>query len=285
MRNETEMMDLVINFGNGNNDIRVITMEGSRLNVHAPKDQFQDYDITYILSNMNKYIADKSWLDVFGKRFMMQEPEGMSLFQAHLGNWYSFLMIYEDGNKMDLKLVPLNELDEYFKRTDSLKKILLDKDGICPEIAEPSDADYLVKKPSREFVEDSANEFWLLSAYVTKGICRNEKIYAIKHLDLMQNQLLQMISWKVGIETNFSLSVGKSYKYLDKYVTKETWDSIIRTYKKDSIEAMWESLLLCCKLFTEACDFVSHALNYDTTAYGEKMMEYIKGYLPKNIKP
>ena len=273
-------MNLVMNYAKTNEDIRVITMEGSRLNIHAPKDEFQDYDITFITKNMDKYIKDKSWLDIFGERLMMQEPEGMSLFNAHLGNWYSFLMIYSDGNKMDLKLVPLDELDLYFIKKDSLKKVLLDKDGLCPTLEGASDIDYHVRKPSREFVDDSANEFWLLSAYVTKGICRGETLYAIKHLDLMQAQLLNMLSWKVGIETNFSLSVGKEYKYLDKYVSKESWGKLINTYKKDSTESLWRSLLTCCDLFIETTDFVTAALNYKIPDYSGKMMQFVKRYSP-----
>jgi aminoglycoside 6-adenylyltransferase len=278
MRNEKEMTDLIMGFAGSDERIRVVTMEGSRLNVNAPKDRFQDYDITFIVTEMASYRKSDEWLDVFGQRVMMQEPENMALFPPTLGNWYTYLMTFEDGNKMDLKLVPLNELEEYFAKVDSLVKVLLDKDGICPKIDEASDIDFHVKKPSAEFVDNCANEFWHLAFYVTKGICRGEILYAIKHLDLVRSQMLTMISWKVGIETSFSLSVGKAYKYLDKYVPSQTWVSIIKTYKNDSLKSIWDSLLICCDLFSQTSEFVAGRLGYKCPEYGKKMLPFVKQF-------
>jgi len=191
-------------------------------------------------------------------------------------------MTFEDGNKVDLKLVPLNELNFYFEEADSLTKVLLDKDNICPPISEPSDVDFYVKKPSEEFVDNCCNEFWQLSLYVIKGLCRNELLYAIKHLDLMREQMLIMVSWKVGIETSFSLSVGKSYKYLNKYVSQETWETIMKTYKNDTIEGIWDSLIMCCNLFQETTSYVSDELKYKCPEYSKNVTKYIKQFLPIN---
>jgi aminoglycoside 6-adenylyltransferase len=41
------MMDLILNFAENDDRIKVVTMEGSKLNKNAPKDRFQDFDITY----------------------------------------------------------------------------------------------------------------------------------------------------------------------------------------------------------------------------------------------
>lgn len=41
-------------------------------------------------------------------------------------------------------------------------------------------------------------------------------------------------SWKVGIETGFKLSVGKSYKFLNKYISKDLWNRLLSTYRMDS---------------------------------------------------
>jgi aminoglycoside 6-adenylyltransferase len=280
MRTEREMMDMILTFAKNDNCIKVVTMEGSKLNENAPIDRFQDFDITFIVTDMRKYESNDNWLNAFGKRVMMQKPEDMAMFPPTLGNWVAYLMLFEDGNKMDLKIVPINELGKYFNWVDSLIKVLLDKDNICPIVKEPSDIDFHVKKPSKEFIDDCCNEFWFLSVYVTKGLCRNELLYSIKHLNMMREQMLIMISWKVGIETSFSLSVGKAYKYLDKYVSKETWRSLIKTYKNDTINAVWDSLISCCNLFQETTIFVSNKLNYKCPEYNKDVIKYIKQFLP-----
>jgi aminoglycoside 6-adenylyltransferase len=41
MRTEKEMMDIILNFAKNDERVRVVTMEGSKLNKNAPKDIFQ----------------------------------------------------------------------------------------------------------------------------------------------------------------------------------------------------------------------------------------------------
>jgi aminoglycoside 6-adenylyltransferase len=214
----------------------------------------------------------------------MQKPEAMSLFAPELGNRFSYLMLYDDENRIDLILVPITDLPEHFDETDSLTKVLLDKDGICPKREPPSDKDYLVKKPSAEFVDDCCNEFWWLSTYVTKGLCRNEILFAIKHLEGMRNQMLNMIAWKVGIETRFSVSVGKAHKYLQKYVSEKLWQDILKTYRNDTSENIWRAMLLCCALFKDATDFVCERLNYSIPVYSVNMLKYVRKYVPEKMK-
>lgn len=56
MRTEKEIYDLVLNFAFQDERIRIVTLEGSRTNVNIPKDNLQDYDITFFAQ-----IAITSW--------------------------------------------------------------------------------------------------------------------------------------------------------------------------------------------------------------------------------
>ena len=40
-------------------------MSGSRTDTKASKDEFQDYDVVYVVENLDKLITDLSWLDQF----------------------------------------------------------------------------------------------------------------------------------------------------------------------------------------------------------------------------
>jgi aminoglycoside 6-adenylyltransferase len=280
MRSEQEMMDMILQFARNDERVRVVTMEGSRMNKNAPRDKFQDYDISFLVTDMASYKSDDIWLDVFGKRIIMQKPEAMSLFPPELGNRFSYLMLYEDGNRIDLILVPINELEKHFSGTDSQTAVLLDKDHLCPTLCSPSDKDYHVKKPSPAFIDDCCNEFWWLTTYVVKGLCRDELLYAIAHFQMLQKQLLTMVSWKVGIATGFSLSVGKSYKYLHKYVSGDLWGRILQTYDVNTKEKLWDALRHCGDIFREISTEVSGALHYKHPGYAEKVLEYIGRHMP-----
>ena len=51
----------------------------------------------------------------------------MALFPPELGDRFTYLMLFEDGTRIDLMLIPIEEMDEYM-REDHLTVILLDKD-------------------------------------------------------------------------------------------------------------------------------------------------------------
>lgn len=281
MRTEQEMMDLILTFAEKDERIKVVGMEGSRTNVHVPKDEFQDYDVTYVVTDMESFKKDDEWLKYFGKRIFMQKPEAMSLFPPELGNWFSYLMLFEDGTRIDLKLVPISELDLYLS-WDKLLAVLLDKDKRIKNYPTPTDMDYHVKKPTMQEYDDCCNEFWWVSTYVVKGLCRKEILYAIDHLNqIVRHELLRMISWKVGIETGFSLSVGKNFKYINKYIDEDLWNRLLSTYRMDSYENVWEALLICHELFREVSKEVSDILGFIYPEYDKNITRYTEDMYEK----
>ena len=90
-----------------------------------------------------------------------------------------------------------------------------------------------------------------------------------------------MISWKVGIETEFKLSVGKNYKFIDRYISEDLWKRLLSTYQMDSYENAWEALFLCHQLFREVSNEVAEKLHYDYRKYDENITKYTRGMYEK----
>ncbi|WP_459689480.1 aminoglycoside 6-adenylyltransferase, partial [Agathobaculum sp. TL06] len=248
MRSEKEMMDLVLSLAEQDERIRIVTLEGSRANINIPKDEFQDYDVTYFVTDVESFTLKDEWLKSFGNIIMMQKPEDMELFPAE-EKGYSYIILFDDYNKIDLTLLPLEELGNYLN-DDKLIKIILDKDGRIQQAVVPTDMDYHIRKPSAREYDDCCNEFWNTTTYVVKGLCRKEILFAIDHFNqIVRHELLRMISWKVGIETGFKLSVGKNYKFIERYISEDLWEKLLSTYRMDSYENIWEALFLCHQLF------------------------------------
>lgn len=269
------MMELILGIAKNDERIRVVTLEGSRTNKNVPRDKFQDYDISYFVTEIDSFKASDEWLNPFGKRIMMQKPEDMELFPSELGNWFSYLLLLEDDNKIDLTLIPIEELDQYFFNSDGLVEVLLDKDSKIKAIIEPTDKKYHIKKPSAREFDDCCNEFWMVSTYVIKGLARKEILFALDHLnEIARPNLLRMMAWNIGIETNFSLGVGKNYKYIQKYLDKNDWDQLLHTFAGNSYENMWQSLFNCYDLFRKYSNLVATKLNYDYPEYDEQITNY-----------
>lgn len=281
MRSEQEMMDLVLGMAEKDKRVRAVTLEGSRTNPNVPKDLFRDYDISFHVTDMQSYIDQPDWIDAFGDRLIMQMPEAMAMFPPDLGNRFSYLMLFKDGNRIDMTLIPIEEKDEYVKE-DKLMQVLLDKDGLFPNVPPSTDIDYWVKRPSAAFFADCCNEFWWVSTYVAKGLWRREILYAQDHLNnLMRPMLVKMLEWEAGIRTDFSLSVGKNGKFLDRYIPEERWRRLLATYPAGTYESVWEALFLMGGLFRETAQYVADELDFlypleedeAITAYWQRVRE------------
>lgn len=262
MRTEQEMMDLILSVAKQNENVRGVAMNGSRVNPNAPKDRYQDYDIVYLVREIEPMLKDRSWIDVFGERAVMQTPDEGHLFPGRREHGFAFLMQFTDGTRIDLTLYDIQYKEEYFKE-DKLTVVLLDKDGSLPALPAPTDEDYRVQKPSQEVYADCCNEFFWTAPYVAKGLCRNEFLYAAFHMEqCTRAMLLLMLRWKAGIRTDFSVTVGKCEKYLPRYLDPEEWNRLRACYRYDSVDGIWEALDRAIRLFRETALFVGERLGY-----------------------
>ena len=103
MRTEQEMMELILGVAKADEHIRAVSMEGSRANLNAPKDQYRDYDITYYVADITPFYNNPAWVEEkFGKPLIMQMPEAMR--RPDGGGHFNYQMIFSDGNRLDLTL-------------------------------------------------------------------------------------------------------------------------------------------------------------------------------------
>ena len=93
MRTSAEMFTLFEKIAHSSDKIRVMTLEGSRVNSNVVPDIWQDYDITFLVTDVDGFKQSDEWLKVFGDIVFMQKPEAMDLFSPDLfEGWYSYLI-------------------------------------------------------------------------------------------------------------------------------------------------------------------------------------------------
>ena len=277
MRNEKEMYELILSIANNDNRIHAVYMNGSRVNKNIKNDIFQDYDIVYVVNETSSFIEDKKWIDNFGEILYMQYPDESPYYPSNKEKSYGWLMQLADGNRIDLHVETIESAKENIF-SDKLCKILLDKDGILPQIPEATDKDYWVKRPNKEEYIATCNEFWWCSNNIAKGLWREEIPYVQDMANfIVRKQLEKMLSWKIGIITRFSVSVGKSAKYMNKWLDKSDWESYLATYFSSNIEEIWESVMIMCDLFENTAIFVGKELGYEYNSLeGRKAKEFLK---------
>lgn len=262
MRTEQEMLDLILNTAREDERIRAVILNGSRANPNARRDFFQDFDIVYVVTDMTPFIRNLEWIGRFGERMILQLPDDMSDPPPDPHGGYAYLMQFMDGNRIDLSFCPLAGLAA--QERDSQSLLLLDKDGIVEPFPPPSDADYLPKPPSAKAFADCCNEFWWVAPYAAKGLWRDELPYARSMLeDYVRNALMKMLTWHVGLKTQYQKSPGKQGKYLKKYLEPELWDLFLKTYSDADPGHTWDSLSAMCDLFRRTAAPLAEHFGYD----------------------
>lgn len=270
MRTEPEMFDVILQTAKML-QVNAVAMSGSRTNPNTPKDEFQDYDVVYIVEDLDGLTADLAWLDQFGTRIIEQHNL--------LGNRRLYLMLFEDGNRIDLTLCPKDQIQEWVENEADFT-VLEDPKGLF-ESYSPRSERFWIHPASKTDFEKACNEFWWVSAYVVKGICRKQVSYATDHLyGICLQELLKVSAWQVARDKG-TVDVGKNYKYLFNYLPTEKEKEFSDLLDFSSIEKLTQSLYATMKLFHQDAQSLAKKMGFDyDKEVAEKMIQYAESKLP-----
>lgn len=259
MRTPEEMLDLILKIAKEDENIRAVLMVGSRADPDCAPDAYQDFDVCYFVRRVKPdYWDNMDWIEEkFGRPALVQRPESMELIPPDHDGSYVYLMIFPDGNRIDLTITEDPYVDD-----GEPAVLLLDKDGDFPKIEVKKDF-WHVKKPEEQTFADCCNEFhWCLNN-VAKAIAREELSLGMDMLNhYVRDMLMLMLSWYVGAAHEFKVSVGKQGKYFKRLLPREMYDSLRRTYSDAEYAHMWDAAFEMLGLFGKAARAVAERLGY-----------------------
>ena len=264
MRTETEMLDVISQTAK-TLQVEAVALSGSRTDTKAPKDEFQDYDVIYVVEDLDNLTSDLSWLDRFGNRIIKQE--------VTIGHRYLYLMLFEDRNRIDLTLCPKDHIQEWVD-SEAEFTVLEDRKELF-EPYSPSPERFWTSPASAIDFENACNEFWWVSAYVVKGICRKQVLYATDHLyGICQQELLKVLTWQVASDRG-RIDIGKNYKYLFNYLPAEKEKEFSNLLNFSNIEKLTQSLFATMELFHQEAQSLAQKMGFDyDMEVAEKMIQY-----------
>lgn len=280
MRTEQQVYDQILTFARNNEQIRAVTMNGSRVNPNAPKDFFCDFDVVYFVPNPRIFLEDQSWISYFGDLIILQQND----FEENGSKGYIFLMLFSDGVRIDLSFDELSRLA--FLHEDSLTAVLLDKDGRIPALPPPSDRDYLVTRPTLKEFAEAVNEIFWCSNNVAKGIWRDELPYVKSMYDVVIRVcIVKMLEWYAAMQHDWTIATGYFGKWLKKYLPADVWEAYTRTYSGPGYEETWDSvfegLALTRKIGLELADHLGYPYPLDDNRRVVEYMARVRA-LPKD---
>ena len=275
MRSAETIYQLILDCARKDPRVRLVLLSGSRANPDAQRDDLQDFDVAWFVTNLNSFRGSEAWLESFGSRLMMQKPAEMGDNPPDNPELV-YLMLFEDGNRIDLSLHPLESLEAYASG-EGLWRVLLDKDQCATGLPKPSAARFAIEPPSAKAFADCCNEFWWVSPYVAKGLLRQEQLYAVWHMEaVIHEELLRMLGWLVGVRDGFPVCLGKHNKYLQARLEPSEWRLLMRTCRLSAPRSCWQALFAAQKLFRRASLEVSAYFGYPYPPYERAMSQYIQ---------
>ena len=85
-----------------------------------------------------------------------------------------------------------------------------------------------------------------------------------------------MMSWYIGFNKGFDFSLGKNYKFINKYLTDKEFNMFLATFEMNGYKKTYQSFKLCCELFKYYSNKVSCLGNYNYPNYEKNIENFIR---------
>lgn len=257
-RTEKEMMDLIHQFVESDDRIRVAILNGSRANPNIQKDIFQDYDIACFVIDIKPYLNENDVVPYFGETIIYEQPNfGPWPPDDMDGSYHNYNMQFIDGNRIDLTFLHIDELHEV--SSDSLSKILIDKDSLCSHLPQSSEKSYYISEPTAELFKGCCDAFlFAIGSHIPKTIWRKQLPQLKSYTEGWLRVPMQlMLSWEIGLKRGFDNTIGAGGRHLPKLLGPEKWERYLDTYVDSDLNNIWNSIFVFYDMFVESATFVA----------------------------
>ncbi len=266
MRSNEEMLRLIADTAERDGSVRAAVLSGSRADISRPTDVYQDYDVAFLVKNLEPYFNNPCYIEkTFGKVLIMQMPDlnDNPALTLETAEHFTYLTIFEDGVRLDLTFTTV--MPDWGNEP---MKVLFDREGHLEDNLD--NECYMVKRPTQAEFSACCNEFWWCLNNVAKGLKREEIPYAKSMFELaLRPQLNKVVEWYIGTISDFSVSTGKLGKYFKKYLPDSIYYKYLKTYTTSDPARIWSSLINTCKLFSDLARIVAQDLGLEYNAKEE----------------
>lgn len=249
--------------------VRAMLMTSTRAVPNATWDMLSDYDIVLFVEDIHPFHESQKWLEYFGDVLVVyQDPiyPDQDFGMEQFGN----VTQYANGLKIDFTLCHVSLLQRIVQaralpaELDAGYRTLLDKDHLTHGLKQPAYTAYIPVRPTTELYQRTVNDFFSDPPYVAKCLLRGELLpmkwcldYDMKHV-----YLRQMLEWKVGIDTDWSVPVGSLGKGLRKRLPTQVWSQVEDAYAGATVGDNWQALFRTMSIFRQVAMEVGEHLGY-----------------------
>lgn len=261
---DTVMAELVA-WGESQADVRALILTSTRAISNTAIDEFSDYDIIVITSDIHERYTNRHWQYEFGNVVIdWWDPltsDAETCLQSASGVVY-----YPGTRKIDFTLWPIEMATNFSTRLstelDAGYRILLDKDGIAANWPSPSGVGYAVSLPNCEQYRAAVNDFFIGVPYVVTALLRGELLQAkwVLDYDMRYVYLLPMLEWYAAALHGEPVRLGVNGKGLQKLLPEDIWERMEHTYAGLNLAQNRQALNTMILLFRDVAQHVGLAI-------------------------
>ena len=97
MRSFEEIKRLILSKAKLDERIRAVLLNGSRANDKIEPDKYQDFDIVYLVDELEGFISEHDWTNIFGEKLLWQLPTEMILGDEEPTDSFTYLMVFKEN--------------------------------------------------------------------------------------------------------------------------------------------------------------------------------------------
>lgn len=271
MRKSSTVLSQILHFVKYEEPIRILVQAGLRLDRHAPIDLMRDYHFNFFV--IDKYVSfyqqNQEWIELFGETVLTR-------FSYLDDKTYVFQIQYQDGVRIDFQFIPLSGYDKTIA-SDSLVKLLLDKEGLMTQLDEPNDRSHYIEKPTFEEFNDLLHHIGWYQIDVAKAMYRDELPLAKGGYDAeLMPAIIKLLSWYIGIRYDWSVDIGRGGRWLKRYLSENLYSEFIYFYSTKGYVSMWERLFEMGPFIQKIAKDISRSLNF---SYSEQEFKGVMEFL------
>jgi len=269
-------MDLIkktMDWINSKDVIRLALLTGSFAD-GSVTDELSDLDISLFCSDPKLLTGSDSWLKDIDDVWVMI-PEKYHLLGATIP---TRLVIFKDGKKVDFSFFSIDQLETLGrdKLPDAFNmgyEVLVDKDHLASKLPLPEFVGFRETEPSVEDFHHLIKEFWFEVYHVAKYLYRQDLwSMQFRFSGIFHNILIKMICWNEAAKYNWDYSTHSNGKWLEKWVGKDTWNTIHHIFPHFDTEEGWNALREMTQLFKRLSHETSKSLGYENLTHLEGEM-------------
>src|SRR5215218_2620935 len=100
---EQAIIDRLVQWGQQQPLVRALLLTSSRANPAAPVDVLSDYDLIVVVTDIQPYLADETWLEDFGELLVVYRDPVRFTYGCET---FTRVTHYQDGTKIDYSFWP-----------------------------------------------------------------------------------------------------------------------------------------------------------------------------------